>query len=107
MELCSSPYNVIQGVLVTTRFVLGDLDNSTNAFQWSSILENPPCLSTYNASKVKLKKWRFDGMTASEIAIYVDDLRLIAGSHVAKGLSWLGPQDAAQKRHMGSQRLGA
>ena len=33
---------------------------------------------TYNASEPKLRKWRVDGMTASEIAQCVDDLQLIA-----------------------------
>ena len=55
-------------------------------------------------------------MTAWEITQYVDDLRLIvatrdlawqSGSQVAKGLYWLGLQDAAQKWRMGSMCPGA
>ena len=116
MGLCSSPYNVIQGALVAKRFVLGDPNDSDNAFQWSFVTENLPCLQSYDASQPRLQKWREDGLTASEIAQYVDDLRLVtaskelawqAGSQVAKGLCWLGLQDAARKRRMGSQRPGA
>ena len=55
-------------------------------------------------------------MTASEIAQYVDDLRLIgttkdlawqAKSQVAKELCWLVLHDTARKHRMGSQRPGA
>ena len=80
MDLCSTPCSVIQGALVAKRFILGDLDNSTNAFQWFSVLNNLPCSSTYNMSEPKIKKWRLDGMTASEIVQYMDDLRLIAAT---------------------------
>ena len=107
MRLRSSPYNVIQGALVAKQFVLGDPNDSKNAFQWSSISENLPFSTTYNMSEPKLRKWRLVGMTASEIAQYVDDLRLIAakkdlawqaGSQVAKGLCWLCLKDAVCKR---------
>ena len=74
MGLCSSPYNVIQGALVAKRFVLGDPTNSANSFQWSSISENLTFITTYNASEPKLRKLRVDGMTASEIVQYMDDL---------------------------------
>ena len=113
MGLRSSPYNVIQGALVAKRFVLGDPNDSTNAFQRSSISEKLPFSTTYNASEPKLRKWRVDGMTASKISQYVDNLRLITATkelawqariQVAKGLCWLGLQDAACKRRMGSQR---
>ena len=62
------------------QFILGDPDNIRNAFQWSSILENLPCSSTYNTSGSLLKKLYLDSLTAAEIAQYVDDLRLIAAT---------------------------
>ena len=116
MGLHSSPYNIIQGALVAKRFVLGDPDDIDNAFQWSFVIENLPCSQLYDASEPLLQKWCEDGLTASEIAQYVDDLRLVAatkdlawqaGSQVAKRLCWLGLQDTARKRRMGSQHPGA
>ena len=85
MGLCNSQYNVIQGALVAKRFVLGNPDDSKNTFQWSFITENLPCSPSYDASKPLLQKWREDGLTASEIAQYVDNLRLIAAT---KELVW-------------------
>ena len=55
MGLYSSPYNVIQGALVAKRFVLGDPDNSDNAFQWSFVTENLPCSPSYDASNPSSK----------------------------------------------------
>ena len=80
MGLRSSPYNVIQGALVAKRFVLGDPNDSDNAFQWSFVTENLPCSESYDVSQPRLQKWREDGLTASEIAQYVDDLRLVAAT---------------------------
>ena len=111
MGLRNSSYNVIQDALVAKQFVLGDPNDSANTFQWSSISANFPFSTTYNTSEPKLRKWRRNGMTASKIAQYMDNLRLIAatkeltwqaGSQVVKGLCWLGLQDAACKCRMGS-----
>ena len=85
MGLCPSPYNVIQGLFVAKQFVLDDPIDSTNTLQWSSILENLPCSTTYNVSEPKLKICHLGGMTASEMAQYVDILRLIAAT---KELAW-------------------
>jgi len=57
-----------------------------------------------------------DGLVASDIAQYVDGVRIIAAteelawlcsSKMAKGLACLGLQDAARKRRMPRQRPGA
>jgi len=57
-----------------------------------------------------------DGLVASDIAQYVDDVRIMAppeelawmrSSKIAKGLAFLGLQDAARKRRMPSQTPGA
>jgi len=61
-------------------------------------------------------KVRKDGNLASGVAQYIDDLRIMAStkdlvwessSRLAKGLSYLGLQDAARKRRDGSQKPGA
>ena len=116
MGLKSTPYNSIQGALRAKRVIMGDPSNPNNAFQWCSITENLPGSANYDVSMPLLTKLGNDGLTVSEITQYVDDLRLIAatqdlawqsGSQVAKGLYWLGLQDATRKRRMGSMRPGA
>jgi len=61
-------------------------------------------------------KVRKDGELASGVAQYIDNLRVMAAtkdlawkssSRMAKGLSYLGLQDAACKRRDGSQKPGA
>jgi hypothetical protein len=61
-------------------------------------------------------KMRADGDIASEVVQYVDDVRIIAAtrelawlcsSKMAKGLCFLGLQDAARKRREPSRRPGA
>ena len=115
MGLKSSPYNVVQGALRAKREVMGDPGDEKNAFQWDHIIENLPCTAAYDASQPFIKKVRKDGLLASELAQYVDDCRIIAAtkdlawrssSQVAKGLCWLGLQDAARKRRIGSQQPG-
>ena len=77
---------------------------------------NLPFADDYIANLPKIRKVRRDGGLASEVIQYVDDLRLLACSaeqawlastQVAKGLCWLGLQDAARKRRRCSQRPGA
>ena len=120
MGLSPSPYASVQGALrakghITGR-LMGDRHASSNAYQWDHVLENLPFTSAYKASLPQIRKVRRDGGLASEVVQYVDDLRIVAhseeqawlaSSQIAKGLSWLGLQDAARKRRRGSQRPGA
>ena len=95
---------------------MGDQHASSNAYQWDHVLENLPFTQAYKASLPQIRKVRRDGGLASEVVQYVDDLRIVAyseeqawlaSSQIAKGLSWLGLQDAARKRRRASQRPGA
>ena len=111
MGLKNSPYNVVQGALRAKREVMGDPGDEKNAFQWDHIIENLPSTAAYDALQLFIKKVRKDGLLASKLAQYAEDCRIIAAtkdlawrssSQVAKGLCWLGLQDAARKRRLGS-----
>ena len=120
MGLSPSPYASVQGALRAKGYItgrlMGDRHASSNAYQWERVLENLPFTQSYKASLPQIRKVRKDGGLASEVVQYVDDLRVVAcseeqawlaSSQVAKGLAWLGLQDAARKRRRASQRPGA
>jgi len=116
MGLRSSPYASVQGALRAKHIALGDPADENNPFQWDHIKENLPCAKGYDPSLPWLMKMRKDGKSASDIAQYVDDMRIIAAtqelawqcsSRTAKTLCYLGLQDAARKRRPQSQRPGA
>eukprot|EP00536_Pseudo-nitzschia_multiseries_P008949 jgi/Psemu1/66766/estExt_Genemark1.C_2380032 len=69
-----------------------------------------------NAMGLKLSPYNSDGLPASEICQYVDDVQIImateeiawrCSSWMVKGLSWLGLQEAARKHREPSQQPGA
>ena len=120
MGLSPSPYASVQGALRAKGYItgrlMGDRHASSNAYQWDHVLENLPFTQAYKASLPRIRKVRRDGGLASEVVQYVDDLRIVAhseeqawlaSSQIAKGLAWLGLQDAARKKRRASQRPGA
>jgi hypothetical protein len=95
---------------------MGDPKEVGNPFEWDHIELSLPCSADYDASKPWIIKMRKDGDIASEVVQYVDNVRIIAAtrelawlcsSKMAKGLCFLGLQDAARKRIEPSQRPGA
>jgi hypothetical protein len=95
---------------------MGDPKEVGNPFEWDHIELNLPCSKGYDATKPWIMKMRADGDIASEVVQYVDDVRIIAAirelawlcsSKMAKGLCFLGLQDAARKRREPSRRPGA
>ena len=116
MGLRPSPYASIQGGLRAKYIVIGDRHDKENAYQWDHVVLNLPFAKNYIANLPRLKKIRVDGGLASEVVQYVDDLRIVASSaeqawlassQMAKGLCYLGLQDAARKRRRSSRRPGA
>ena len=116
MGLCPSPYILIQGGLQANRIVTGKRLRKDNAYQQDKLLQNLPFSEYYLADLPKLQKVRDDGKLVSEIVQYVDDNYVVpcspkqvwlASSQMAKGLCWLGLQDASQKRRRCCQRPGA
>ena len=116
MGVTSSPYICTQGALRAKQIIKGNRHDPNNTFQWEHLEKNLPCSTTYDATRPAVRKVRKDGLTASEIVQYMDDARTLAAneelswlaqSKMAKTLCYLGLQDAARKRRMGSQRPGA
>ena len=111
MGLRPSPYASIEGGLRAKRIIIGNHKDKNHAYQWDHILLNLPFFKDYIANLPKLRKICVDGGLASEVLQYMDDLRTVASSaerswmastQMAKGLCYLGLQDAARKRKISS-----
>lgn len=116
MGLKSSPHNAVQGAQRAKRLIMGIPSDVSNPFHWDKVILNLPGSDCYDATKPWLFQIRKDGRIASDWSQYVDDVRLTAASEelawqcsskAAKGLAFLGLQDAARKRRKPSQTPGA
>mmetsp|Transcript_22806 Transcript_22806/g.34537 ORF Transcript_22806/g.34537 Transcript_22806/m.34537 type:complete len:256 (+) Transcript_22806:1963-2730(+) len=119
MGLKQSPFVAVQGLLrakTVIRSKVGLGEGMENPFDWSSIRKNYPWSSRYDPSLAWLAKIDKEGLVATELHQYVDDLRITAktkalawraSSRVAKICSYLGLQDAARKRREPIQEPGA
>ena len=112
----SSPYQAVQGMSVAEEVIRGDPAVESNIFRWSSVRLNCPGDPHYDPSKPWVSKVREDGVIASDLVGYVDDLRPSgpsrqeawkAARRTASILNHLGLQDAARKRRDSSQTPGA
>ncbi|EJK58200.1 hypothetical protein THAOC_21695, partial [Thalassiosira oceanica] len=92
--------------------------HESNAFQWSDVRLNLPGSPEYAPGEAWISKRRQDGSLASDFATFVDDQRVMGGSHervksaghaISTRESYLGIQDALRKvRHfLGSKFAGA
>ena len=116
MGLSPSPYSSVQGSTRAKRVIMGNQRDDNNPFAWHSIRLNLPGTADYNPTLPWMLKICKDGLVASDIAQYVDDVRIMApteelawlsSSKMARGLAFLGLQDAARKMRMPSQTPGA
>ncbi|KAI2495932.1 hypothetical protein MHU86_18586 [Fragilaria crotonensis] len=116
MGLKSSPYLAVQAATRVKRKFLGDQHDSNNPFRWSSCILNLPGSAGYDPTMPWIQKGREDGSIATDLHIYVDDVRITgssqesvwcAGSRVAKLCSFYGLQDAPRKLREPSQDPGA
>lgn len=116
MGLIPSPHASVKGALRAKRIILGDHKNESNPFHWDRVETNLPGEADYDASKPWILILRTDGMSATELRTYINDLRTMAmnrrmawaaSSRIAETCSWLGLQDAARKRRKPSQSPGA
>ena len=107
MGLTDSPYRSLQ-LLTHIKFIAyGYRNDALNPFQWSHAKLNTPGDKYYRTKLPWVMKVSSDGHLASEVFIYVDDVRIIAHSELA---CWkaakifcsicnsLGIQDASRKR---------
>ena len=105
--------------LVSEEIIRGDRHDTTNAFQWTSLLLNLPGTKGYRPALAWIsKRKRIDGLLASNFVCFVDDLRITgqgsqqvreAGHAISSWQSYLGIQDALRKLRSpdGTQRPGA
>ena len=116
MGLRPSPYSSVQGALIAKHLIMGDPKDKSNPFTWEIIRLNLPGTQDYDATLPWILKMRYDGKLAAGLVQYIDDLRIMAAtkalawaasSRMAKGLAYLGLQDAARKRRESSQKPGA
>ena len=116
MGLKSSPYLAVQAATRVKRKFLGNRLDLTNPFKWSRCLLNLPGSVGYDPTMPLIRKVREDGSIATDLHIYVDDVRITgmsqesvwsAGSSVAKLCSYYGLQDAPRKLREQSQDPGA
>jgi len=100
------------------EIIRGDRHDTTNAFQWSTIILNLPGTQGYRPALAWISKQRNDGSLASDFVCFVDDLRITgqgcqrvreAGHAISLCQSYLGIQDALQKLRSpgGTRRPGA
>jgi hypothetical protein len=116
MGLKSSPYLAVQAATRVKRKFLGDQFDSDNPFNWIKCILNLPGSVGYNPTMPWIRKVRGDGLIATDLHIYVDDVRITgtsqelvwnAGSRVAKLCCFYGLQDAPRKLREPSQEPGA
>eukprot|EP00536_Pseudo-nitzschia_multiseries_P004111 jgi/Psemu1/9278/gm1.9278_g len=102
MGLKSSPHNSVQGLF--------------NPYTWDPVCLNLRGMESYDPTQPWISRLQSDGLHATEITQYTDDIQITAPtedlaweciSKMAKGLGWLGLQDAAHQRISPSQELGA
>ena len=118
MGFKASPYNSVRTYLIAEEIIRGDPDDEANALQWSDVRLNLPGTAEYVPGEAWISKRRRDGSLASDFVTFVDDQRVVGGSHervkaaghaISTRESYLGIQDALRKvRHfLGSRFAGA
>lgn len=115
MGLKPSPYQSVQGSLVTKRIALGDPKDESNVYRWNTLSLNLPGNLDYSPGAPWVAKRQQDGSIAADVHSYVDDERVTGptreetwqgSSKLAKLRAHLGLQDAARKRREPSQEPG-
>jgi hypothetical protein len=117
MGLKSSPYQVVQAILVAKEVIRGDRRRKTNAFRWDEVRLNLPGSKDYDTRLPWVSKIRLDdGKIAADVFIYVDDARVTGPSEeecwkatwqAASIVNSLGIQEAARKNRWGTRKPGA
>jgi hypothetical protein len=74
MGFKSSPYNSVRMYLVSEEIIRGDRHDTTNAFQWTTLLLNLTGTKGYKPALAWISKQRNDGSLASNFVCFVDDL---------------------------------
>lgn len=75
MGLRSSPYQACQGMMWSLEIIFGDRRDPINVFRFKKVCLNLPGDEGYDPSRPWVFKQRADGSIASDVHVYVDDLR--------------------------------
>jgi hypothetical protein len=111
-----SPYCTTRSMRRIEEKLKGPRGEEENVFRWDRVEMNLPGSTSYDTSKPWVFKVRKDGTMASDLFIYIDDLRPTAPTkeecwdsahQVCCRLTWFGIQDAPRKRREASQTPGA
>ena len=103
MGFKSSPYNSIRMYVISEEIIRGDRHDTTNAFQWATLLLNLPGTKGYRPALAWISKRRNDESLASDFVCFADDLRITgqgsqrvreAGHAISSHQSFLGIHDA-------------
>ena len=78
MGLSHSPYSSVQGSTRAKRAIMGNPRDGNNPFAWHSVRLNLPGTADYNPKLYWMLNEFKDGLVASDIAQYVDDVRIMA-----------------------------
>eukprot|EP00536_Pseudo-nitzschia_multiseries_P006884 jgi/Psemu1/16373/gm1.16373_g len=116
MGLNSSPYNSVQGLLQAKHIVLGDPCGLSNLYMWDQVHLNLQGMESYDPTQPWISKLQSDGLHTAEITQYMNDTQITVPTEdlawecsgkMAKGLCWLGLQEAARKRRSSSHKPDA
>jgi hypothetical protein len=117
MGIRSSPHGCTLMEMISDEMAQGKSADPSNPFHFDEIRMNLPGSSSYNPSHPWVSKIvRSTGRIAADIKTYVDDKRVTGASksqceaatrRAASFLTYLGEQDACQKRVEASRRAGA
>ena len=113
MGLLYSPFTATINFVWGMEVIIGYHKDEANPFYWDSVVQNCPGANEYDLSMPRL--YRLDSkrqVITAACKTFVDDLRLIAGTHklvrdsthpVETFMGYLVLQDATRKRHSNSQ----
>ncbi|KAL7556655.1 hypothetical protein ACA910_017593 [Epithemia clementina (nom. ined.)] len=93
MGLTSSPLQAMQAIQRVKCISLGDQHNPSNIFCWSQVELNLPGSTSYDPSRSWVQKVREDGQLATDVHLYVDDLREMAPT---EDKTWLAASGTAK-----------
>lgn len=106
MGLLDSPFRAIQVMTWLKEIIYGDPEDPGNPFRWDRVELNLPCSRNYDPRRPWVAKVRKCGTIASDVYIYVDDVRPVGQGrkdclHASRRFGSLcghyGVNDAARK----------
>ena len=101
---------------IAKEMIRGNRHDVNNPFRWARVRLNLPGMRDYDPSTARVSKQRESGAIASDLFVYVDDLRVTGSTEedcraamrqTGFTLGYLGIQDAARKRRPPMQAPGA